>query len=164
MYKFSANIAPILDKSILDLGLYLWIWKPEEKSPHLGISLDGLYFSLKIANKQENIKVETILDFIERKKKSIIFVKLETFVELELIQGVFEKFNNCQTDACSCSAPLFDILVPGVKRALLFNLLDELGRGTKIQSIYEINLAEEFHGIPFYTKEDVQMNLLNLVY
>ena len=41
MYKFDKELASFDSIDQLNAGFHLWIWNPNIKSPHLGISLDG---------------------------------------------------------------------------------------------------------------------------
>ncbi len=163
MYKFNQEIAILNSTDILKSGFYLWIWNPNQKSPHLGISLNGEYFSLQVYGKQENIATNTLVELVQRKKNKVLFIQIRTAKKREQIEEVFNDFESCTVNQCSCAKPLLKIFGIDNPNGLLFDILDKIEQENSVQSVYALNLPSEFTGIPPYTFADVQSNLERLV-
>ena len=124
MYKFDQEIAVLDSMDQLISGLHLWIWNPTIKSPHLGISLDGGYFSLQHQSKQENLSVDILLNAAKRKKNSVLVIELAASLHTVRIKEEFAKYTSCDIDQCSCSKPLFDVFNIHKSDGILFDLLE----------------------------------------
>lgn len=157
MYKFDKKIVPIDSSEQIYTGLYLWIWNPNVKSPHLGISLNGKYFSLQHQGKQENLNVEILLNVAKRQKNSALLIEIASNLNKTNIEQVFAKYTCCEVDQCSCSKPLFDLFDIQLPDGILFDLLEN--QKHSILALFGIQLESNFEGIPKYTYSDVLFNL-----
>jgi hypothetical protein len=159
MYKIQQEIIEGISKSNLSKGSFLWVWNPSEISPHIGVSIDGKYFSLLANSVQKNVPITTLLELIDRKNKTVLFFDFENKISVQKVEAVFSNYTSCEENKCSCSAPLFQIFDNSIQQGLLFDLLDIIN----LNSCYSIGLTDSFKGIPKYTYEDVQNNLQKLV-
>ena len=157
MYKFDKEIDVLDSMDQLISGLHLWIWNPSTKSPHLGISLDGHYYSLQHQSKQENLSVNILLNAAKRKKNSVLVIELVASLNKSRIKEVFAKYTSCDKDQFSCSKPLFDVFDIQKSDGILFDILES--QKNSIISLKGIHLGADFRGIPMYTYADVLMNL-----
>ena len=157
MYKFERKIDEVRSFDELNHGFVLWVWNPSQKSPHLGISLDGKYFSLKRTGKQEEVDIQVLSAHIKRKKNSVLFVELTSTLTLSYIKETFAKFTSCDADYCSCSKPIFELLDIRKENGILFDILNI--QKDSIISLKGIGLDDCFEGVPDYTYDDVLINL-----
>ncbi len=157
MYKFDKELASFDSIDQLNAGFHLWIWNPNIKSPHLGISLDGKYYSLQYQDKQENLNVDILFNVAKRKKNSALVIELAINLNKSRINEVFSIYTSCEIDQCSCSKPLFDVFDIQKPDGILFDILES--QNDSVISLKGIQLAPDFKGIPMYTYTDVLMNL-----
>jgi hypothetical protein len=161
MYKFSfKNRVELSSPQNLANGLFLWIWQPTKLPPHLGVSMDGTYYSLLFDRKQVGLSITSQLDIIHRKKLSMIWQEV-TLDSLDFT-AVFEKYTSCSHDHCSCIQPIFDGLDLKISGGVLFDLLDELTEKKGLGRAYYLNLTEKFKGIKKYNRKEVEMHLFKL--
>lgn len=159
MYKVPQPILPAYSSSLNEEGLFLWIWNPEYKSPHIGVSINGEYFSLKKEAKQEEVDVVKILSMISRKEKPILFVELKPIVSKLQIQEAFKDYSSCEVDECSCSLPILNLFGVDKENAILFDLLNKLNENSIIKAYFQMHLVDKFDTIPSYSYADVHNNL-----
>jgi len=162
MYKFTQEIEKLVKVEILKNGFFLWIWNPDLKSPHLGVSLHGNYTSMQLQSKQENVSIKSVLGLVQRKKNKLLFIELKENVSEESIQKAFSPYVGCLQSNCSCSKPIFDLLGISKENGLLFDILKVMEENNKMMHMYQLNLADDFRGIPDYSYADVQLNLERL--
>lgn len=162
MYKFHQNIQ--FDSNIQEVnkGLFLWIWKADEICPHLGISSEGNYFSLKISGKEERVNATNLLERAHKKAKKLLLLKLTDEISVEAITLVFQKYQSCQENACFCSAPILEVFGINKENGILFDLLNCLEERNAVNTVFAWNLSASFQGIPFYSATDVNNHLLKL--
>jgi hypothetical protein len=156
-YKIN-EIIPFADSELnVDLS-YLWIWYADKIPPHLGISTENNYFSLKSNGKDENLPVSSIISLIKQKKIKTLAVELVSIVDLRAVVSCFDKYTEAKANKATCLWPIKDVLERPHPSKLEF-LLDELDFEGDIKRYIGFNLDESFKGIPFYTIEDIHARL-----
>ncbi|NBR15845.1 MAG: hypothetical protein EBU01_14895, partial [Crocinitomicaceae bacterium] len=60
MFDFEFKNIQFVNHLETKTGVYLWILHADKIPPHIGISIDGQYFSLKAKGKDENISDKSI--------------------------------------------------------------------------------------------------------
>lgn len=159
MYKFQQEVKEGISAKQLKNSSFLWVWNPSEISPHLGISINGLYYSLKADDIQKNVQVELLLELIERKRRSVLFIEFNNQLDVNQVARTFDGYSSCEANNCSCSAPLFELVKSNKTHGVLFDLLEELD----VINCYSKGLALPFEGIPYYSYADVERNLRNIL-
>jgi hypothetical protein len=155
-FKFQDSI-PLISSKDLSKGLFLWIWQPDKLPPHLGISKDGLYFSLLYERKQESLSIESQMEIINRKKLSMIWQEITS--ESADFSQIFSSYISCAIDSSSCIQPILDGLNIKTKGGVLFDLLDELEKSDSLGKEIHLNLPENFKGIKKYNRSEVEIHL-----
>ncbi|MFN5846790.1 MAG: hypothetical protein ACK46O_13885, partial [Flavobacteriia bacterium] len=61
------RIWSIEDENELQKGFFLWILHADKVPPHVGCSIDGNYYSLKVSGKDEGVNVAKVQTVIEKK-------------------------------------------------------------------------------------------------
>jgi len=154
------NSVELGSSEILQKGVFLWIWQPENTPPHLGISMDGKYFSLQYEKMQFELSVQNIFEIIERKQISIMWLQIQ--VENHNVRDIFLNYVSCSINNCSCIQPILDIFSVSKNGAILFDLLESLESKRILGKLFHKNLPKKFTHINPYTREDVTEHLLNL--
>ena len=62
------NVLDLNSESALKEGFFLWIWHADKIPPHIGCSINGVYFSLKVNGKDDKKESNNALLVIQQKK------------------------------------------------------------------------------------------------
>ena len=151
----------VFDESAWDPdALYLWVWHANKIPPHVGISVDGHYFSLKVSGKDIHVPIDQIVTLIKRKKIVALALKLERAVALETIYNVFEKLDSAGSFSVSCLFPV-KLILNTMQASKLVELVEELEDQRQVQECIGFNTSD-FMGIPFYSEQDIHNRLRSL--
>ena len=140
---------------------YIWVWHADKIPPHIGISTNGKYFSLKSNGKDEGVDIFKVAELVERKKIKTLLFELNDQLKVEEIASVFESFATTSTDEITCLKPLKSILNAPEAR-MLKDLLAELTAIGRISKVIGFNIDETFKGIQDYKVEDIHNRLRKL--
>ena len=140
---------------------YLWIWNPAGIPPHMGLSVDSRYFSLKANGLDFNSNLTDLLELISRKKLPVLAVELKlplTNVDCEL---AFSKFEKTIPHKITCLNPIKNTLsFPEVNK--LSELLSSLEDEELIGKITSWNIEEDSIELAEYSTEDIHKHLVSL--
>jgi len=150
-----------IDKVQLKKGAFLWAFHVDKIPPHVGISIDGFYFSMKASECDFNLDVETIYQVVLRKKIPSYLVSVLHTQSLDRLKMVFKEYGNNIKTGESCMTPVIRFLEEN-EQFLLEELLENLHLTNRIKSVMGIHLPKEFEQVPFYTHEDVQLHIAQL--
>lgn len=160
MYSFQFDtINSLNDKSVLNTGCYLCIWHANKIPPHIGLLIDGSYFSLKVKGKDTAIPVTEILKIINRKEICTLFVEVENEVVKSKIIEVFAKYSNAEAYKFSCLTPIAEVFDTNQNVNMLADLLNSFKEKNQIGKVFGLNLIPDFKGIPQYGKEEIEARL-----
>lgn len=158
-YSFQ-HIEP-LRQDTLQSGAYIWIWHANKIPPHLGISVDGRYFSLKYNGKDVDLDVRKTLNILCKKQIPSLFVRLEKTILPEKLNAVFQQFDKATSEGETCLRPILEVLDMEGKETI-FELLNLLRERRECDLVYGINLPTGYNGIPLYGKEEIRLRLIQL--
>lgn len=152
-----------IDNEDFKLGIFLWVFHADKIPPHIGISKDGFYFSLKVSSKDENIPVEKICKLLKTKKIPTLIIKTsENSIKNRHLETVFEKYQTANSDGLTCLTPIIEIYFSETQDLILIELLNLLNEAGVMETIFGINLPSDFKGIPTYSRQDIQNRLFQL--
>ncbi|MBI2259879.1 MAG: hypothetical protein HYU67_13400 [Flavobacteriia bacterium] len=141
---------------------FLWIIHADKIPPHIALSVNEQYFSLKI-NGKDIQNVQTILSFIIKKKIPFILVELTHDSSYEkrfdIIVNKYPQVNHQIT----CIVPLIEILLNKTKSFILPELLNELNQKKRIVNYFGLFLPNFHHFVLSYNKNDVQQRVNQLL-
>lgn len=158
-YRFP-DIVP-LKPDMLRSGVFLWIWHANKIPPHLGLSVDGAYFSLKHNGKDLYLPYSKALRVIDQRGIATIVLKVNFEFSLDRVHSIFERYEVASSNGATCLFPLRDALA-NEECETLFDLLEFLHRNKLVTQIYGIHIPSDFVGIPFYGIQDIKNRLLTL--
>lgn len=146
----------------LNQGLFLWIFHADKIPPHIGISTEGKFFSLKANGIDCGVEVKSILNLIDRKKIPSILLELDGIISEKKMKQLFKKYTKTIPQKITCLHPIKLLLeVPSVNK--LSELLEELDRHNRVLSKKYFNLPVDFNGIPEYDVEAIHNRLKILI-
>lgn len=144
-------------------GIFLWVFHADKIPPHIGISKDGFYFSLKVSGKDEFVSVEKISKLLKTKKIPTLVIKTsENSIKNRQLDIVFKKYQTANSDGLTCLTPIIEIYFSETKDLILIELLNLLNEAGVMETIYGINLSADYKGIPAYSRQDIQNRLYQL--
>jgi hypothetical protein len=156
------NVLVLNSESALKEGFFLWIWHADKIPPHIGCSINGVYFSLKVNGKDDKKDSDNALFVIHQKKIATVFVKLKTQINSENVQTIFNGYEKAGRNGQTCLAPITEILSCSDSISQLATLLKFLESKQQIESVFGLNLTKDYTGIPAYTKIDIDNRLRTL--
>ncbi len=165
MYSFEVSSVKKLHPEEVMHGIYLWILHADKIPPHIGISKNGFYFSLKVTGKDEHFPVEKLIRLLNRKKIASLVIKTsENSIRFKRLSDVFDNYQSVENDGHTCLTPISEIYFSEPKDLILSELLNLLNEAGVMEEIYGIHLPESYRGILFYERKDIQNRLNHLKY
>ncbi|MFM7473613.1 MAG: hypothetical protein ACKO00_06830 [Crocinitomicaceae bacterium] len=141
-------------------GKYLWIWKPNEVAPHVGFSISGSYFSLKVSGKELHVEAPKLFQLAIKKSTPLLLVELLIDCKLEDVSHIYESFDKSSNLNSSCLQPVAKLINAPSRK--LTELLIQLEKRKRIEKTYTLNVAASEAGIIHYKLEDIEKKLISL--
>jgi hypothetical protein len=143
-------------------GIYLWIINILNSPPHVGISFNENYFSLKM-NGIDDFNIEKVLKIIKKKQIPCVLVKLsENEAYFQRLLSVKNIFDRVKLGVTTCLTPIIQILLNNKLEILLPELLENLTNKQQIESFFGLNLPPNYSGLIAYEKVEVLKHLEKL--
>lgn len=165
MYSYTfESIQNLNNQNILQNGTFLWIIQAHRIPPHIGISSNGKYYSIKATGKDLAIDYKSLLKVINAKNKLVVLVEL-TDLNHDFDSLLYSKFHELQeinSEFVSCLSPINSLIFPNKNHKTVSDLLKSLKANGRIGAIYGLNLTEDFIGIPLYGEKDIQERIEKL--
>ncbi len=139
----------------------LWIWHANKIPPHIGISSEGKYFSLKSTGKDVNLPIDQVIQLIQRKSIKTLAVELNIDVNTVDLDTVFDHYSITKSNQVTCLTPIKNVLQMR-SPSKLEHLLSELSEMKVIRKFVGFNIDASFQGIPNYSVEDIHSRLETL--
>ena len=163
MYSFEFyKINELTDINELVKGCYICIWHAHKIPPHIGILIDGLYFSLKVKGKDIAIPAQEIVKVIQRKNICSVFVEIKNEVDLRTIKYVFSNYEKAEKNNFTCLTPITEVFELNDEVHLLGDLLNYFKQKQQIGKLFGLNLIPDFKGIQRYGKAEIEARLEQL--
>ena len=165
MYSLANDSWKSIGKEDFKQGIFLWVFHADKIPPHIGISKDGYYFSLKVTGKDENIQVEKILKLLANKDIPTLIIKTsQNSIQIKELENVFSKYKTAEGEGLTCLTPITEIYFSETQDLILIELLNLLDEAGVLETIFGINLTADFKGIPVYTRDDIQHRLHQIIH
>ena len=145
----------------LNTGFFLWVWYADKIPPHIGCSLDGEYFSLKVSGKDMELPVKKVLGLIERKGLAFLLVDVNKQLSKSALLEHFSNYDKA-AEGRSCLTPIINVFGNPEQVNLLVDLIQYLERNDGIKCIFGLNLPADYNGLPVYSMDEVNSRLLKL--
>ncbi len=155
-------IRPLEDYSTLEEKNWLWILHSDKIPPHIGISSEGKYYSLKANGKDNGISIAQVLQILEKKKIKSIFVSLNLPISPTDLSTAFSNYDKAKGKEISCLSPIKQCVLPDVSVNKLSELLHFLQNRGKIANVFGLHLTDVIQGILHYEPEDIERRIAQL--
>ena len=164
MYSFQFENSIILNslsenKIDFNKGFYLWILHANKIPPHIGISFNGIYFSLKVNGKDDGIELAKINKIIEAKKIGTFIVEINQEVEVKDLKYCFSKYKKVVSNQTTCLTPIQEVLKLEGEQLILSELLNKIQLNDSLGKVFSLNLESDFKGVLAYGKAEIEIRL-----
>ena len=150
----------LVNNTFSDLdSLTIWVLHADKTPPHIGISVEDAFFSLKINGKDEALEVQSLVHIIHKKQIPTLAITLNMPMPLDQVKSIFQNFGTKIGTNETCLSPIVKLLTPQLNNLILIELLTELDENEQIKSIYGYNLPKGYTGIPTYSREIIQQRI-----
>lgn len=136
--------------------LTIWVLHADKTPPHIGISIEKSFYSLKINGKDEGLALTSLHQLMEKKQIPTLAITLNIPMIHEQVKSVFKSFGSKIGKNETCLSPIMKLLTPQLTDLILIELLSELNKKEQIKSVYGFNLPHGYARIPNYTRETIQ--------
>ncbi len=139
----------------------LWVWHADKIAPHIGLSVNGSYFSLKANGTDVNLPIDSIIELIHKKKIPTLCVELEINLNVSDVESEFLKYTKTIPHEITCLEPIKRV-VDMVEASQLGELLEMLKGKNQLKQVFGFYLPDGFDHIRAYTLKDVHQRLADL--
>jgi hypothetical protein len=148
-------------KSELTNRLILWVLHADKIPPHIGLSKNDQFYSLKVSGKDEGLPVRNVLQIIEKKNIGSLAFEINQSINLSDIKQVFDNYTKAKFNEVTCLDPIKKIL--NVDDAeTIHSLLKSLYHQEAISSCTLLHLSSDYKGIPLYKISDIHSRINKL--
>lgn len=140
----------------------LWVLHADKIPPHIGVSVNGLFYSLKANGKDEGVAIEGLVEIVNRRKISTLCFELNSTFDESTLSEEFRKFDKTIPNQVTCLRPIKNSLKHDSATKLV-DLLQMLEENEEIGLVMGIHIKEDFEGIQDYDVEAIhaRLKLLN---
>ena len=142
-------------------GVFLWVFHANKIPPHIGLSTNGNFFSLKASGRDDELNSNNVFKTIERKQIPSLIIELKVELETDVVRDVFSKYERTIPGDVTCLDPIKAIL-SCEKATKLSDLINILGERALIEKENKFYLPDDFTGIPDYDVNAIHDRLLKL--
>ncbi len=157
-YKFE-KINQLTSEKQLEKGCFLCVWHAHKIPPHIGLIIDGFYFSLKVKGKDTLIPVGEIIKLINKKNICAVFIGIHSDLTKDKVEKIFSNYSNAEVFKFTCLTPISDVFNLREEVDMLADLLNSFKNKNQIGEIFGLNLVSDFKGISSYGKEEIEARL-----
>lgn len=150
-----------LPESGFENGAFLWVFHANKVPPHIGISINGKFYSLKSNGTDKRLDTKKIESLIKSKEIGSFIIELKPIIKGGVLDEIFEFYSQTKAGETTCLTPIKDLFqLPESNK--LSELLASLKHQNKLGTAYRFNLAESVTGIRKYESTDVLNRLIQL--
>jgi hypothetical protein len=158
-YRFS-NFKTNIDS--LDFSkTCIWIIHSDKIPPHVGISLNNKFYSLKATGKDFGLNTHSVFNSLKSKQIEFVIIETKLDLEIENLEEEYHLHNHAVPIELSCLIPILRVLNID-EPFLLVDLIKKLEMNNLILKNIVINLKGEFPEIGLYSATDVALEIEKL--
>jgi hypothetical protein len=139
----------------------LWIIHSDKTPPHIGISQNFKFYSLKASGKDNGLSTSDAFSLFQKKNIELILVGLDSSAIKKDLAQVYSNYSKAIPFKSSCTSPILECLKIG-ESMLLFDLLNYLKSNSLINSVSVYNFQREILGLGMYNEQDVALEIEKL--
>lgn len=132
----------------------IWIIHSDKIPPHIGISTNNKFFSLKANGKDFGLNTLSVVNSLKRKQIEFVILETELDIELEHLEKEYYVHNHAIPFQKSCLVPILNVLKLD-QSFLLVNLINFLETKHLISNYFVVNLKRSYPQIESYSAIEV---------
>ena len=142
-------------------SVLLWVLHADKIPPHIGISENKRYFSLKANGRDYDMPVDNTLGLIGKKKIPTLCFELKGRAVSESLFSIFDRYSRTFPNAITCLDPIKEFLsISNAEK--LSELLEVLYENHEVLKVVGFHLPVGFRGISKYSTEAIHARLKEL--
>lgn len=158
------NITPLLCTN-LNRGTFLCLFGTDKTPPHLGLVVDGKYYSTSAKGSRVGENAELILRRVKQSTIPTLFIKLDIVVDTHKLAIAFENYPKLK-ESQTCLLPIKDYISSigeDVTSAnFVFELIPILYTRKLISNSFSLYMNDSSFELMIYSKEDIVTRIVKL--
>jgi hypothetical protein len=158
------NITPLLAKN-LNRGTFLCLFGTDKTPPHLGLVVDGKYYSASAKGSRVGENAELILRRVNQSTIPTLFIKLDIVVDMDKLAAAFKSYPKLKENQ-TCLLPIKDYINSigeDVTYAnFVFELIPILHNRKLISDSFSLYMNDSSFELKVYSKEDIVNRIVKL--
>lgn len=163
-FDFIFDEIGVFNETTLLNSTCIWIIHANKIPPHLGLSVNGKFFSLKVKGKDENVDYKQLINIISNKQIGTFIISLKSTISLPDIENYFTNLTEINEIKPSCLTPINELIIPESKVKKISALLEKLKVKGEIASVFSLYLDKDFRGIRYYSEREIQERIKELAH
>ena len=139
-------------------GIVIWVLHADKIPPHIGISVNGLFFSLKANGKDMAAPIDNVLDVINSREIMLLCFSLRDVLSEKVVADSFNLYDKTIPNKITCLNPIKNVLRHD-KPTKIVELLSLLEKEGRIFNVFGLNISNDFSGIKDYDVADIHERL-----
>jgi hypothetical protein len=158
------KIKPLTGDS-LNSGTYLCLFGTDKIPPHLGLVINGKYYSTSAKGSRVGENVKLILRRLNQSAIPSLFIKLDIAEDVDKLFSAFKKYPKLLENQ-TCLLPIKDYITSIGEDVLSANFVFELipilhSRGLILES-FSLYMSASYFELTNYSKEDILNRIVKL--
>lgn len=138
-------------------GAYIVVIHANKIPPHIGLLVDGLFYSLKAKGKDMGVELDRLGQILTKKEIATLFFKVKNgVVTKENVVQVFEQSGQQIPFGETCLAPILKVVSPNLHCATVAELLNYLAEKNELVATFGAFLPVDYEGIPYYDMDRIR--------
>lgn len=158
------NITP-LSESDLNLGTYLCLFGTDKIPPHLGLIVNGKYYSTSAKGSRVGEKANLILRRVKQSTIPTLFIKLDIVEDNQKLIAAFGNYPKLK-EKQTCLLPIKDYISSigeDVSKAnFVYELIPILLESNLIKDSYSLYMKDASFELAIYSKQDIVNRIVKL--
>lgn len=163
-FRMIENITPLLAKN-LNRGTFLCLFGTDKIPPHLGLVVEGKYYSTSAKGSRVGENAELILRRVKQSTIPTLFIKLDIVENMQKLENAFEKYPKLIENQ-TCLLPIKDYINSvgeDVTAAnFVFELIPILHNLKLISDSFSLYMSGSSFELKVYSKEDIVNRIVKL--
>ncbi len=158
------NITPLLAKN-LNRGTFLCLFGTDKIPPHLGLVVDGKYYSTSAKGSRVGENAELILRRVNQSTIPTLFIKLDIAEDTHKLAIAFENYPKLK-ESQTCLLPIIDYInsigEDVTSANFVFELIPILHNRKLISDSFSLYMYDSSFELKVYSEEDILNRIVKL--
>lgn len=153
----------VTSETLISKGVYMCVLHANKIPPHLGLVINGFFYSSKATGKDERVPINHLIQIINRRMAATLFFELDPILVSEAeIAKHFKELPAVIGANETCLTPIKKLINAPESIAHIGDLMKYLEQSNFILARLALHLPKNFLGIPFYTIDDITKRIESL--